>query len=408
MKKNLQVGLFGFGCVGQGLYHALQESKGVSVEIKRICIKNENKPRSIGGELFTAFREELLRDPDIDVIVELTDDPVEAFEIIKAALQSGKSVVTANKRMLAERLPEIYALQKKHNRSVLYEGAVCGSIPIIRNLEAYYENDTIRKVEGIFNGSTNYILTKVSEEGKSYEEALHQAQTLGFAESDPRLDVQGYDPTFKLAILIAHTFGIWVHPTVIVRIGIDRISPFDFKYAKANKLNIKLVASAHRCGDEIFGLVAPQYVPEFHPLSMVRNEFNAVVVEGAFAEEQLFVGKGAGGNPTGSAVLSDIATLHYDYKYGYKKIDHSLGLEFSNEATVQVIISFGGTLKILPQEFIEFKGGFRGHGYQHMQGIIDLQTLKNWSQKEGLGVILAPETVPVGRMQPKMPNLALA
>src|SRR5882757_2346983 len=164
MKKNLKLGLFGFGCVGQGLYHVLHETKGVKAEIKRICVKTKNKLRPLGEDIFTFNKEEVLSDPEIDVIVELIDDAAAAFDIVKRALQNGKAVVTANKKMLAENLEEIYRLQQQYGKPVLYEGSVCGSIPIIRNLEEYYDNDLIKSVEGIFNGSTNYILTKVFDE----------------------------------------------------------------------------------------------------------------------------------------------------------------------------------------------------------------------------------------------------
>src|SRR5690242_9394031 len=181
--KHLKLGLFGFGCVGQGLYHVLEETPGIKAEIKRICVKHRGKARPLAEDLFTFEANDILLDPDIDVVVELIDDADAAFHIVKTALENGKAVVTANKKMLAEHLEEIYDLQKKHNQPVLYEGAVCGSIPIIRNLEEYYDNDLIKSIEGIFNGSTNFILTKVFEEKKSYIDALKTAQELGFAES---------------------------------------------------------------------------------------------------------------------------------------------------------------------------------------------------------------------------------
>src|SRR5687768_12322091 len=232
MKKNLKLGLFGFGCVGQGLYHVLHETHGIKAEIKKICVKNKNKARPIAEHFFTFQKEEILNDPEIDIVVELIDDANAAFEIVKTALQHGKAVVTANKKMLAEHLEEIYDLQKKHGKPVLYEGSVCGSIPILRNLEEYYDNDLIQHIEGIFNGSTNYILTKVFEEKKSYESALKQAQELGFAESDPMLDVKGYDAKYKLVIAITHTFGVFVKPEDVINIGIDKISDLDLKYAR--------------------------------------------------------------------------------------------------------------------------------------------------------------------------------
>ena len=395
MRKNLKLGLFGFGCVGQGLYHVLHETKGLKAEIKKICVKTKNKPRPLGEDIFTFLKEDILLDPEIDVVVELIDDAAAAFEIVKTALQNGKAVVTANKRMLAEHLEEIYRLQKKYGKPVLYEGSVCGSIPIIRNLEEYYDNDLISSIEGIFNGSTNYILTKVFEERKTYDDALKQAQALGFAESDPRLDVKAFDPKFKLTILIAHTFGVFVRPENIINFGIDRISSVDLRYAKDHGLTIKLIARAIKVGEKIYGLVAPQFIENVHPLSAVRNEFNAVTVEGAFAEKQLFVGKGAGSFPTGSAVLSDISALTYDYRYEYKKLHQENHLTFSNDATVDVMVSFIGPVLVSIADFEKFKGGFQGNGQQSMQGIVKLEKIREWSQQEGINVILAPEAVVV-------------
>lgn len=395
MRKNLKLGLFGFGCVGQGLYHVLHETKGLKAEIKKICVKTKNKPRPLGEDIFTFLKDDILLDPEIDLVVELIDDAPAAFEIVKTALQNGKAVVTANKRMLAEHLEEIYHLQKKYGKPVLYEGSVCGSIPIIRNLEEYYDNDLINSIEGIFNGSTNYILTKVFEERKTYDDALKQAQALGFAESDPRLDVKAFDPKFKLTILIAHTFGVFVKPENIINFGIDRISSVDLRYAKDHGLTIKLIARAIKVGEKIYGLVAPQFIENVHPLSAVRNEFNAVIVEGAFAEKQLFVGKGAGSFPTGSAVLSDISALTYDYRYEYKKLHQENHLTFSNDATVDVMVSFIGPLLVSIADFEKFKGGFQGNGQQSMQGIVKLEKIREWSQQEGINVILAPGAVVV-------------
>lgn len=392
MKKNLKLGLFGFGCVGQGLYHVLEETRGVKAEIKRICVKNRNKKRPLTEDLFTFSKEEILTDPEIDVVVELIDDAAAAYEIVKSALQNGKAVVTANKKMLAEHLEEIYALQKQHGKPVLYEGAVCGSIPILRNLEEYYDNDLISSIEGIFNGSTNYILTKVFEEHKSYTEALTRAQELGFAESDPRLDVQGYDPKYKLVIAIAHTFGIFVKPEAVANIGIDRISDLDLKFARENHYSIKLVARAFKKGGQIFGFVAPQFVQSTHPLASVRNEYNAVQVEGAFAEKQLFIGKGAGSYPTGSAVLSDVSALTYDYAYEYKKLHQGASFEFSNELFVEAFVSFDHKAPISISDFKEFKSGYAANGRQYMVGQVLLTKLLEWHEEYGAGIILAPES----------------
>lgn len=388
--KHLTLGLFGFGCVGQGLYHVLNETQGIKAEIKKICVKDRNKIRTLPEALFTFNKDEILSDPSIDVVVELIDDPDAAFDIVKSALQNGKAVVTANKKMLAEHLEEIYKLQQQYGKPVLYEGSVCGSIPIIRNLEEYYDNDLLTGIEGIFNGSTNYILTKVFEEKKSYTEALQQAQVLGFAESDPSLDVKGFDPKFKLAIAITHTFGVFVKPENIINIGIDRISELDLKFAYDNHYAIKLVARAFKIKNRIYGFVAPQFIESTHPLYSVRNEYNAVQLESAFAEKQLFVGKGAGSYPTGSAVLSDISALTYDYQYEYKKLHQLNNLQFSNDLLVEAFVSFDKGVDISMGDFEHFESGYASHGKQYMVGKVNLSKLHKWSLLAGVGIILAP------------------
>src|SRR5688572_4859188 len=391
--RHLRLGLFGFGCVGQGLYHVLDETPGIKAEIKKICVKHKNKPRPLSEDLFTFDAADVLNDPAIDVIVELIDDANAAFEIVKTALQNGKAVVTANKKMLAEHLEEIYTLQQKYGKPVLYEGAVCGSIPIIRNLEEYYDNDLLTGIEGIFNGSTNYILTKVFEERTSYTDALKTAQELGFAESDPSLDVKGFDPKYKLVIAIAHTFGLFVQPEDVINIGIDKISDLDLKFARENNYTIKLIARAFKHDGKVYGFVAPQFIENTNPLASVRNEFNAVQVRGAFAETQLFIGKGAGSYPTGSAVLSDISALNYDYAYEYKKHQQDTDLEFSNDLSVEAYISFDHDNKVSINDFVEFESGYAAQGKQYMVGRISLQKLHALSLIEGVGIILAVNAI---------------
>jgi len=391
MKKNLTLGLFGFGCVGQGLYHVLNETQGLKASIKKICVKDPNKTRPLSSSLFTFSGDDILHDRDIDVVVELIDDADAAFVILKKALQHGKHVVTANKKMLAEHLEEIYFLQNKYNRSVLYEGAVCGSIPILRNLEEYYDNDLISGLEGIFNGSTNYILTKIFEEKKSYSDALQQAQELGFAESDPARDVKGYDPKFKLCIAITHAFGLFVTPENVINLGINNLHDLDLKTARENGYTIKLIARAFKSGNTVYGFVAPQFVEHFHPLFSVRNEYNAVTVEGAFSEKQLFVGKGAGGYPTGSAVLSDISALTYDYRYEYKKIRQVKEVIFSNDLCLDVFVRLGNGKNISTYDFEEFHSGYAANGQHYLRGRASLSKIKEWSQWKDVGIILAPQ-----------------
>jgi len=391
MKKTLKLGLFGFGCVGQGLFNVLHKTHGVKAEIKRICVKNKNKERPIPDGFFTYDQNDILQDPEIDIVVELIDDANAAFEILKTALSNGKAIVTANKKMLAEHLHEIYELQQQYQRPVLYEGAVCGSIPIIRNLEEYYDNDLIESIEGIFNGSTNYILTKIFEEQKDYDDALLSAQALGFAESDPTLDVKAYDPKYKLVIAIAHTFGVFVQPDHILNIGIDQISALDIRFARENNYTIKLVARAFKQDNKVFGFVAPQYVSNHHPYCAVRNEYNAVQVQGAFAEKQIFIGKGAGSYPTGSAVLSDISALTYSYSYEYKKLAQHDDLVFSNDLFVEAFISFECTHHIRTRDFHRFDSGYAFNGTHSMKGLVALSQIARWSKIDGISIILAPD-----------------
>jgi homoserine dehydrogenase len=400
--RHLRLGLFGFGCVGQGLYHVLDETPGIKAEIKKICVKHKNKPRPLSEDLFTFDAADVLNDPEIDVVVELIDDANAAFEIVRTALQNGKAVVTANKKMLAEHLEEIYDLQRQYGKPVLYEGSVCGSIPIIRNLEEYYDNDLLTGIEGIFNGSTNYILTKVFEERTSYTDALKTAQQLGFAESDPSLDVKGFDPKFKLVIAIAHTFGVFVKPEEIINIGIDRISDIDLKFARDNCYAIRLIARAFKVNNQVFGFVAPQFIESTHPLYAVRNEYNAVQVQSAFAEQQLFVGKGAGSYPTGSAVLSDISALTYDYRYEYKKLHQIHDLKFSNRLTVEAFVSFDQGTNISISDFEQFESGYASHGRHYMVGKVSLEKLSEWSKLDGVGIILAPNATLVPQQEAKV------
>jgi homoserine dehydrogenase len=211
-KQKLRIGLFGYGCVGSGLYEVLKRTPNFNAEIVKICVKDKTKPRNIPAHNFTYDKNEILNDETINVVVELIDNADDAYEIVTTALREGKAVVTANKKLLSEHFTELYLLQQQYNTPLLYEASVGGAIPIIRTLEEYYDNDTLSSIEGILNGTTNFILTKTANEGKGYEEVLKEAQLLGFAESNPTLDVQAFDPKFKLTILLAHAFGLIVKP----------------------------------------------------------------------------------------------------------------------------------------------------------------------------------------------------
>jgi homoserine dehydrogenase len=316
--SHLKIGLFGFGCVGSGLYQVLNQTNQLTAKIEKIVAKDPTKHREQTTVPILYDANEILNDSEINVVVELINDSNQAYEIVKESLKKGKHVVTANKKLIAERLDELIQLAKKYNVSLLYEGAVAGSIPIIRNLEEYYNNDTLTRIEGIVNGTTNYILTKANQ-GISYQEALSEAQEKGFAEADPTLDVDGFDPKYKLTILLIHAFGVSVSPDSLVNIGIRNIKPQDIQYANEKGLRIKLFASATKDEQGISAFVAPHFIESSHSAYYVDDEFNAVVVQAAYADKQLFYGKGAGSLPTASAVLSDISALQFNYRYEYRK-----------------------------------------------------------------------------------------
>ncbi len=319
-EKHIKLGLFGFGCVGQGLYDVLNHSEGLKADIEKICVKDKNKKRKIASKYFTYDKEDILGNNKLDVIVELIDNSADAYEIVSRALSKGVNVVTANKKMLAENFESLYQLQEKNNVALIYEGSAGGSIPIVRNLEEYYDNELLSSIRGLLNGSCNYILTRMELENMDYGKALKMAQESGFAESDPWLDVAGYDTLYKLILLTVHAFGIILKPEQVLALGIQNITFDDITYAKEKGLRIKLIATAHKVGDKFRVYAMPHFVNKESDLYNVLYENNGVEVEGAYSCKQTFVGKGAGSHPTGSAVLSDISALTYQYKYGYKKL----------------------------------------------------------------------------------------
>ena len=338
MSKKLKIGLFGYGVVGTGLYDVLHKSKTVDATIKKIVVKHKDKPRNISPEHFHFDKNEILNDDEINVVVELIDDADAAYEIVTTALKKGKAVVSANKKLIAEHFEELYELQQKYNVPFLYEAAVCGSIPIIRNLEEYYNNDFLQSIQGIVNGSTNYILTKTFQDNLSFDEALKEAQEKGYAESNPILDTGGFDARSKLQILLAHSFGIKTVPEDVFNVGIQNLGDLELKFAKEKNLQIKLLAYAQKRNDnEVAALVIPKFVKSTDTFSTVNDVFNGVKVQTAFADKQFFYGRGAGSLPTASAVLSDISALAYDYRYEYKKITNSENLKLTEDFNLKVL-----------------------------------------------------------------------
>ncbi|WP_461452184.1 homoserine dehydrogenase [Mucilaginibacter sp.] len=381
MSKKLNIGLFGFGVVGQGLNDIIR-TKNLNLEIVKIAIKNPDKKRSLPAELFTTDRDEILNNPEINTIVELINDTEAAFEIVSRALRSGKNVVSASKKMIATHLEELIALQQEYGTSLLYEGAVCGSIPIIRNLEEYYDNELLHSISGIFNGSSNYILSKGFLENLDYDSALKQAQDLGFAETDPTMDVGGYDAKFKLVIAASHAYGIIVKPEEVLNIGIQNLAASDLQYAREKNLKIKLVPVAKELDDRhITMFVLPKFVNETEFLYNVEYEYNGVTVQAAFADQQFFFGKGAGGHPTGSAVLSDIAALRYDYQYEYKKAKAKKDLNFTNDIELNIYLRYEDEYLVEALQFNHIQERYYSDSYKFVIGKINLQSLIDNKQR---------------------------
>ncbi|CAN5895919.1 homoserine dehydrogenase [soil metagenome] len=320
-EENISVALFGFGCVGQGLYDVLNHSEVLRADIEKICVKDPSKKRTVDMSLITYDKNDILDRKDLDVVVEMINDTEEAFAIVKRALQNKTSVVSASKKMLATYFEELYELQEEHNVALIYEGSAGGSIPIIRTLEEYYDNELLSSLRGILNGTTNYILTRMELESKDYSGILKDAQSNGFAEIDPWLDVAGFDTMYKLCLLSIHAFGVILKPEQILALGIQNVTFNDIRYAREKGLRIKLVASAAKSADNKFRVyVMPRFVKPDDELYKIMYEYNGIEVEGAFSCTQTFTGKGAGSHPTGSAVLSDISALTYNYRYSYKKL----------------------------------------------------------------------------------------
>ncbi len=259
--EKLRIGLFGYGCVGQGLHDVLNSSKGFKADIVRICVKDRTKKRRIPMSNFTFDKNDILNDDSINLIVELIDDADEAFRIVTTAMQKGKNVVTANKMMVAKHFRELVEMQEKYKVSLLYEASAGASIPIIRNLEEYFDNELLYSLRGILNGTTNYILTLMHNSGVDYVVALNEAKEKGFAESDPTLDVQGWDAKYKLCIITGHAYGLFLEPGEVFHYGINTISKFDIQYAKEKGFKIKLVPYVGKTSENtITSFVLPRFI----------------------------------------------------------------------------------------------------------------------------------------------------
>ena len=316
--KTLKVGMLGAGVVGSQIARLLIANKsdlasraGANLELISIAVKDSKLKRDgIPAALLTNDAKSIVNDPQIDLVIEVIGGIDPAKELILTALKNGKSVVTANKALLAKHGAELYAAADKANVDLYYEAAVAGAIPILRPLRESLVGDHVNRVMGIVNGTTNYILTKMDENGAAFADALKEAQALGFAESDPTADIEGFDAAAKAAILAGLAFHSRVTDSDVYREGISKITAADVKVAKAMEMVIKLLAIAELTPEGAVSVrVHPALISRSHPLASVRESFNAVFVEAESAGQMMFYGKGAGGEPTASAVLGDLVAV---------------------------------------------------------------------------------------------------
>lgn len=315
MSGPARVGLLGCGNVGSALARLIDEHAdviaaraGVGIEIARVAVRDVKKSRDVRvpPDRFTGDPLDLVRDPDIDVIVEMMGGVDPARELITEALKSGKSVVTANKELIARHGPDLFATAAASGVDLLFEASVAGGIPLMRPLRESLAGDRIRRVMGIVNGTTNFILTRMSDDHMSFEDALADAQRLGYAEPDPSADVQGDDAAAKAAIIATIAFGARVNVDDVYREGITSVSRDDIESAAILGYAVKLLAVAEELEGGISVRVHPAMIPVHHPLASVRDAFNAVFIEGEAVGELMLYGRGAGGGPTASALSGDL------------------------------------------------------------------------------------------------------
>ena len=331
--------MLGAGVVGSQIARLLIANKsdlasrsGANLELVSIAVKDSKLKRDgIPAALLTTDAKSIVNDPQIDLVIEVIGGIDPAKELILTALKNGKSVVTANKALLAKHGAELYAAADKANVDLYYEAAVAGAIPILRPLRESLVGDHVIRVMGIVNGTTNYILTKMDENGAAFADALKEAQALGFAESDPTADIEGFDAAAKAAILAGLAFHSRVTDNDVYREGISKITAADVKVAKAMEMVVKLLAIAELTPEGAVSVrVHPALISRTHPLASVRDSFNAVFVEAESAGQMMFYGKGAGGAPTASAILGDLVAV------ARHKVNGGIGPKESDYADLKI------------------------------------------------------------------------
>lgn len=323
MKEKIRAAILGLGTVGTGVYKIIQKQHeefphkiGAELEVAKILVRNTKKSREgIDMTLVTDSWDEIINDDSIDIVIEVMGGIEPARTYISEALSRGKHVVTANKDLMAEHGHELLEIAAEHKCDLLFEAAVAGGIPIIRPLKQCLAANNITEIMGIINGTTNFILTKMTDENMEFSEALALAQKLGYAEADPTADVEGLDAGRKIAILASIAFNSRVTFSDVYTEGISKITAKDIKYAKELDCVIKLIATAKHTDDGVEVRVTPMFIPKSHPLASVNDSFNAVFVHGDSLGDAMFYGRGAGELPTASAIMGDVIDVCRNIAY---------------------------------------------------------------------------------------------
>lgn len=350
----IKIGLLGFGNVGTGVFKIIEENgdeifhrEGFKIKVERILVRNVNKHRHISADtsLFTTNIDDIINNPEISIVAEFIGGTEPAKEYILAALENKKTVVTANKELMARHWPELEKAARRNMVGLYYEASVAGGIPIIKVMNESLQANKVEGVMGIINGTTNYILTKMSEEGRAFSDVLAEAQQLGYAEPDPTADIEGYDAMYKLSILSSIAFHARVHVENIYREGITGITVEDIAYGKELGYSIKLLAIAKKQGACVEVRVHPTFIPVNHPLASVRDSFNAIFIRGDAVGNLMLYGRGAGDLPTGSAIVSDIiSACHLENKHRYTTFYNedriSSEVRFNNDWETEFFIRF--------------------------------------------------------------------
>lgn len=387
----LTIGTFGHGCVGQGFLELLNANGGTAAQVKSICVKDRARQRDVGRANLTFEALDILTDDQVSTIVELTNDPEFALHVITHALTNGRNAITASKKVVAENLAELIALQRSTGRSLLYEASCAASIPVLNALETHFSGEQVQRIEGILNGTTNYILTRVSE-GLSLEAALRLAQDNGLAERDPYSDISGEDARYKLVILIAHAFGTVVRPEEIPCHGIGSLKSGDIAYGAERGWTVRLVASATVRKGRLVAHVLPAFVPGTDGFAHVRNEHNAVRITGTHTGEHLLQGKGAGRLPTGLAVLSDVQRLVRGGGYAYAKVKPDAPCLSRAGDRIRVYLRIPVTHQEVLARFDVVHKVHAADGHVQVEGLIQLEELRELlgEGREGFQSIVLP------------------